>query len=72
MTVSISQNGYWLGVGWCVLFTMIAVVLGIIVSDYFRKASTRVVVCTDTSTTTLITSEHVSLLPDDDDDNDDV
>ena len=48
------------------LFSIVAVVLGIILSDYFRRASTRVVKCTDTS------SSSASLIPHDDDDDEDV
>ena len=44
------------------MFTTAAVVLGIVISDYFRRASTRVVRCTDT------TSENSSFIPGDDDD----
>ena len=45
------------------LFSTVAVVMGIVLSDYFRRASTRVVRCTDTSS-----SENSSLIPYTDDD----
>ena len=48
------------------LFSVAAVVLGLVLSDYFRRASTRVVKCTDT---TAISSENTSLIPYDDDEN---
>jgi hypothetical protein len=44
------------------LFTLVGVVVGIVLSDYFRRAGTRVVRCNDTS------SEIVSLVSHDDDD----
>lgn len=57
MYVSLSlQNGYWLAVGWSMLFTVVAIVVGVILSDYFRRAGTRVVRCTDTSTVSETTS----------------
>ncbi|CAI8036570.1 Prominin-1-A, partial [Geodia barretti] len=59
-------NGYWLGVGWSMLFTLVGVVVGIVLSDYFRRAGTRVVRCNDTSSETASLVSH----DDDDDDND--
>ena len=46
------------------LFTLVGVVVGIVLSDYFRRAGTRVVRCNDTS------SEIASLVSHDDDDDD--
>ena len=40
------------------LFTTVAVVIGIIISDYFRRAGTRVVRCMGTTS-----SESTSLIP---------
>ena len=63
--IIIIQNGYWFSTGWCVLFSVLAVVLGLVLSDYFRRAGTRVVKCTDTGTA----SENTSLIPYEDDEN---
>ena len=54
------QNGYWLSIGWCMLFSSAAVVLGLVLSDYFRRASTRVVRCNDATPTSC---ESTSLIP---------
>lgn len=59
------QIGYWLSIGCCMLFTIIAVVLGLVLYDYFSRAGTRVVKCTDTTATS---SENASLIPHDNDD----
>ena len=48
------------------LFTVVAIVVGVILSDYFRRAGTRVVRCTDTSTVGETTS--FTPLEDNDDD----
>ena len=65
----LSQNGYWLGVGWCMLFTLVAVVVGVVLSDYFRRAGTSVVQCDDTSSVSH--SETASLVAHNEDDDDD-
>ena len=48
------------------LFTMVAVVVGAVLSDYFRRAGTQVVRCSET------TSETTSLIPQNEDDDEDV
>lgn len=48
------------------LFTTIAVVLGLVLYDYFSRVTTRVVQCTDT--TTIANSENASLIPCENDD----
>lgn len=48
------------------LFTIIAVVLGLVLYDYYSRVGTRVVRCTDT--TTITSSETASLIPCEDND----
>jgi hypothetical protein len=57
-------NGYWLGVGWSMLFTLVGVALGVVVSDHYRRAGTVVVRCNDT---TSVSNSDTSSLNDDED-----
>ena len=34
----LSQNGLWFSVGWCVFFFLPAIIFGVIVTTYFRRA----------------------------------
>ena len=52
------QHGFWLSVGWCALFSVPGVILGLLLSDYFRIAKTPVVRCSSTT-------ETLSLIPND-------
>ena len=50
------------------LFTLVGVVVGLVLSDYFRRAGTRVVRCNDTTSV----SDSASLVPHNEDDDDNV